>query len=69
MYNWSTDTTELQKTPDLYAIWRLEQLINFGLNGEKLDRSNLVKYWDRLDIDPAKRRALEFLFSPHGNSH
>lgn len=37
MYNWSTDTTELKKSPEKYAVWRLEQLINWGLDGEKLD--------------------------------
>ena len=38
MYNWNTDTTTLRKNPEKYQIWRLEQLINFGLNGEKKHR-------------------------------
>lgn len=41
MYNWSTDTTRLQKKPDEYAKFILEQRINFGLNGEKLSLRNL----------------------------
>ena len=44
MYNWSTDTRELQKNPELYAIWKLEQLINYGLNGEKIQEKDLKKY-------------------------
>ncbi len=63
MYNWSTDTTELKKNPSAYAIFRLEQLINFGLQGERLSIADLRKYWDKLVLDPAKRRALQILFT------
>jgi len=55
MYNWSTDTTELQKDPEKYAIWQLEQLINYGLAGEKLDKKLLLNHWDTLHIDPQKK--------------
>ena len=61
MYNWSTDTTELKKYPEKYAIWKLEQLINYGLDGEKLDKKLLIKYLDKIRIDPDKRAYLEFL--------
>ncbi|PIR86840.1 MAG: hypothetical protein COU11_03210 [Candidatus Harrisonbacteria bacterium CG10_big_fil_rev_8_21_14_0_10_49_15] len=61
MYNWSTDTTELKKDPEKYAIWRLEQLINFGLNGEKISERELRRYWDKLEIDEARRQTLEIL--------
>ena len=60
MYNWSTDTTELKKYPEKYTIWKLEQLIDFGLDGEKLNKKHLIKYWDELRIDPKKRDALAF---------
>ena len=39
MYNWNTDTKELEKNPEEYTIWKLEQLINYGLDGEKLNRN------------------------------
>ncbi len=58
MKNWSTDTTELEKDPEAFAIWKLEQLINFGLDGEKLKMSDLKKYWDVLNIDPFKKNFL-----------
>lgn len=61
MYNWSTDTTELQKDPEKYAIWKLEQMVNFGLNGEKLNRPLLEKFWDKLTLDPQKKTFLAFL--------
>lgn len=61
MYNWSTDTKKLAKYPEKYNIWKLEQLINFGLNGQKLKISDLKKYFSKLNIDPQKRKYLSFL--------
>jgi hypothetical protein len=63
MHNWSTDTTKLSQYTEKYAIWKLEQLINFGLNGEKLKLSELQKYFNKLHIDPQKRDYLKFLLS------
>lgn len=63
MYNWSTDTKELSKYPEKYAIWKLEQLINFGLNGQKLNLMQLKKYFPKLNIDPQKRNYLKFLLN------
>ena len=58
MKNWSVDTTELQKNPEEFKIWRLEQLINFGLDDEKIDLRQLRTYWDKVRIDPLKRKFL-----------
>jgi len=63
MHNWSTDIKELSKYPEKYSIWKLEQLINFGLNGEKLNLKELKKYFNKLSIDPEKKRYLKFLLS------
>lgn len=60
MYNWSTDTTALKKSPKKYAVWRLEQLINFGLNGERINITQLRKYWPLLNLDPKRKHVLEF---------
>jgi hypothetical protein len=59
MYNWNTDTTELKKDREKYAVWKLEQLINFGLNGQKLKLSELKEYWSKLDLDPKRKYVLE----------
>ena len=61
MYNWNTDTRELKNNPEKYTIWKLEQLINYGLDGEKLQEKDVVKYWEKLRIDSRKRSALAFL--------
>lgn len=58
MKNWSTDTTELEKTPEQFSIWKLEQLINFGLDGAKINLKELRLYWEKITIDPMKRRFL-----------
>ena len=36
MKNWSTDTKKLSKNQNKFTIWKLEQLINFGLGNEKI---------------------------------
>lgn len=58
MYNWSTNEKELEKDPEKYKIWRLEQLANFGLNGEKIKLEDLKKYWGKINIDPSRRKFL-----------
>lgn len=63
MKNWNTDVVNLKKDPEKYAIWRLEQLINFGLDDEKISEKELKKYWDKLDIDPAKKAFLKLLMA------
>ena len=64
MYNWSTDTKELKKDKKKYAIWRLEQLVNFGLGREKLSKKDLKKNWADLDLDAAKKKYLKMLLWP-----
>jgi len=63
MYNWSTNTESLKLNPTAYTRWRLEQLINYGLNGERIDRQELRQHLQTLDIDPARKHFLEFLLS------
>lgn len=61
MYNWGVDTKRLKSNKQAYKKWRLEQLINFGLGKEKLNKQSLKKHWDSLVIDPNKKNFLEFL--------
>ena len=66
MYNWSIDEVELRADPERYEKWKLEQMINFGLCGEKLSERLLRKYWRTLEIDPLRRRLLELFL--HGSA-
>lgn len=55
MYNWSTDEEYLKKFPEEYEKWRLLQLINYGLDGEKLNLKSLRKWWTEIKpeiLDP-----------------
>lgn len=64
MKNWATDLKELKKDKPKFIIWKLEQMINFGLNNEKLSRKELKKYWNKLYIDPLKKRYLKMILWP-----
>jgi len=65
MYNWSIDEKKFKKiAPEKYEIWRLEQLINFGLGEEKLKETELRKYFNKLDIDETIKKYLQFLLWP-----
>lgn len=64
MYNWFVDEKKFKKeNPKEYKLWRLIQLINYGLDGEKLDREEVKRAWPRIknELDPYKRRVLEYL--------
>ena len=58
MYNWGVDTKKLQKNCEDFIIWKLEQQINFGLKGERLDLKLLKKYWNKLKLDPKRKKVL-----------
>lgn len=61
MYNWSTDEKMIKKDKEKYAVWRLEQMINFGLNGEKLNETEVRKYRSKLQLDPSRAKFIDFL--------
>lgn len=61
MYNWTVDEKRLQKNKKAYTIWKLEQMVNFGLNGKKINGQELKKLWDKLQLDPARKRFLQLL--------
>lgn len=59
MHNWSSDTRKIKGKKRV--LWKLEQMINYGLDGGRISRKELVKYWGDLNIDPDRRRYLAFL--------
>lgn len=64
MYNWSVDEERFKREdPEGHKLWRLAQLINYGLDGEKLDRKEVKKAWPKIvgRLDPEERRLLDFL--------
>ncbi|OGW70380.1 MAG: hypothetical protein A3J72_04685 [Nitrospirae bacterium RIFCSPHIGHO2_02_FULL_40_19] len=61
MKNWGVDTKKLKKEKEKFSIWKLEQIINFGADGEKISTKELKRAWNRTTLDPAKRKFLGFL--------
>lgn len=64
MRNWSVDIKQLKKDKTKYAIWRLEQQVNFGIGNKKLSRSQIIKYWPLLNLDAKKKKFLSILLWP-----
>ena len=64
MINWNTDEKAFKKnSPKEYALWRLTQLINYGLDGEKLDAREVKKAWPKIKnhLKPDNRKTIECL--------
>ena len=61
MYNWNVDISKWDKKSEQFILWRLNQLINFGLNGERLDLKLVKKHWDKLSLDPKRKKFLKLL--------
>ena len=63
MINWSVDEKKFKKeNPKEYRLWRLTQLINYGLDGEKLDEREVKRAWPKIKkrLDPDSRKTIEF---------
>lgn len=69
MYNWSTDEKMLKGQGEYYTIWHLQQMVNFGLRGERIPETILRKYWQDIDIDPARKKFLTLLLDGNRDSH
>ena len=64
MYNWSVDEVKFKKKhPKEYRLWCLTQLINYGLDGEKLDEKEVKAAWPKIKdrLDPNTKIYLEYL--------
>lgn len=65
MYNWSVDEKQFKKAdPKAYQIWRLEQMINYGLGREKLNSNAVRLHWNKIYMDTPTRKYLKFLLWP-----
>ena len=60
---WDYDIKELKKS-EYGRRLLLERQINYGVDwkhGEKIKLSEVRKYWNKLNIDPNRRRLLKLL--------
>lgn len=62
MKNWNTDITTFKSSQDK-RIWELSQLINYGLDGVRLDKEELESHWTKIKklLDPTRARMIEYL--------
>lgn len=58
---WDYDKIEYQTQAKADEKWRLERLINYGLNNEKLKGKLLKKHLPELNIPDDRRAFLELL--------
>ena len=58
---WDYTTTEYQNQANADERWHLERMINFGLNGTKLEKELLRKYLAELKIPDSARDLFELL--------
>ena len=56
--HWSVDIKEIEKDTEIFTVWKLEQWVNWGIGNNKASKADLIKYWNKLDIDEWKRKAL-----------
>jgi len=61
MKNWNVDTSKFMSKKSK-RLWELSQLVNYGLDGKKLDLSEIKDNWLELksDLDPERARMLEY---------
>lgn len=58
---WDYTKEEYEKQAKTDPLWHLERLVNYGLDGEKIDRELLKKYLPKMRIPPDRRAFLELL--------
>ncbi|MFH1838571.1 MAG: hypothetical protein ABH808_03720 [Candidatus Kuenenbacteria bacterium] len=56
---WDYKQKEFNKQAKADPVWYLERLINYGLNGQKIDKEILKKYLPILKIPENRRIFLE----------
>ena len=67
MFNWNVDEERFKKEdPEGYRLWRLTQLINYGLEGEKLDREEIYAAFLSEDVHNAFLHGHSYTANPIG---
>jgi hypothetical protein len=65
MYNWSHIDEEAMKRQDpvKYQKWRIVQMLNYDMQGERLDREEVKKYWPEIkdELFPHVRQFIDFI--------
>ena len=66
MLNWDYDIPKnWQPKTDTEWEWYLTRVINYGLHGERLKPEFLIKYLDKLKIEPKTKEFLRLLLAEY----
>src|SRR5260221_83779 len=62
MYNWSTDTSKFKSKTD-EKVWGIIQLLDYGVQDEKISKKDIIRFWPRIKdhIAPDVKRLLEYV--------
>ena len=66
---WDYDKKNYRKQAKKDPIWKLERLINYGLNGQKIKKNLLIKYLPELKIPPNRKAFLQLLIDDKKHPH
>ena len=66
---WDYHKKAYKKQAKADPAWHLERLINYGLNGEKIDKTLLKKHLPNLHIPPQRKTFLQILLNDSPRSH
>lgn len=58
---WDYEKKEYEKQAKADPVWHMEHLINYGLNGEKLNEEMLKKHFAEIKMPENRRDFLELL--------
>lgn len=59
--SWDYQQTEYDKQAEADPVWHLERMVNYGLDGRKINRSLLEKHFAQIRIPEDRRAFLELL--------
>lgn len=66
---WDYDKKNYKKQEKKDPIWKLERMINYGLNGKKLSRAALIAHLPKLKIPPNRKAFLQLLINDKKHPH
>lgn len=69
VFIWDYNPKTIRRRGKEYIIWKLIRQLNYGLkSGEKINATQLKRYWRFIKIDPQRKAALRSLLWPKKQS-
>ncbi len=69
VFIWDYNSKKIRRRGKEYIIWKLTRQINYGLQpGEKINATQLKKYWRFVKVDPQRKAMFRNLLWPKKQS-